>query len=483
MLGLYVKLLKRLNQEIPYAVWKSCHELPLAMDGHGDIDLLVDLEHQKRFQGMLRDHGFVHVQFNSLKFPFVEHYYGFDKESGKICHLHVYFKMVTGESHLKSYHISIEKEILRNRFLNSLDVYEASFGDQALIYSMRHYMKRASLIGLLFWAYEKKDYIDEYNYIRSGLNSADRDYSHPGDNSLRSVFDFHCLDMGTGLSGYRHAKDKISSISGFRRFGTMAAVWKSLHFFCIRLFYRAFRVKKKLDNGVVLAISGVDGAGKSSMVKELNGWFGKHFDVEVLHLGKPSPKGVTLPLRLLLFVYRVFKGKNRDDIDHSTDYSSGGALKKKNGFVWGLRYLALAYERYKLAHIAYKLANKGAIVICDRYPTLSPGKMDSPRIGSGGSCFVEIMRHYERQLYERLPKANGLIFLDVSMEVAIKRNRARIKKDKESDDEIAFRHKKNQGLDYSADQFFFVDANRDYEGVLKSLKSIVWECLLADSKK
>jgi len=463
-------------------VWKSCHELQLSLDGKGDIDLLVDFEYQERFQEIVCGYGFIHAQFNSLNFPFIEHYYGFDKASGKICHLHVYLKMVTGESHLKSYHIPIEKEIISNRFLNSFNLYEASYSDQSLIYSMRHYMKRASLMGFLFWAYEKKDYFDEYNYIKRGLNSADQEYSHFDVNRLHTVFNFHSIDMTTGLSGYRRAKDTISSISGFRRFNAIEAAWKSLYNFGVRLFYRAFQVKKKLDNGVVLAISGVDGSGKSSMVKELHGWLGKHFDVEILHLGKPSPNGLTFALRPLLFLYRLIRGKNRDNIDDSTGYPSGGTLKKKNGFVWGLRYLTLAFERYTLSHKAQSLASKGAIVICDRYPTFSHGKMDSPRIGPGGSRIVEIMRHHEQQLYERLPKANALIFLDVSMEEAINRNRARIKKDKETDDEIAFRHKDNQGLNFSAEQVFIVDANRDYNSVLKSLKSIVWECFLVDDK-
>jgi thymidylate kinase len=478
MLDLYITLFKQLNQEIPYAVWKECHKMPMAVDGQGDIDLLVDYEHQRRFKRLLQDHGFVRAEFNSLNFPFVEHYYGFDKESGKICHLHVYFKIVTGESHLKSYHIPIEHKILGNRFLNSLNVYEASFGDQALIYSMRHYMKRASLIGLLFWACEKKDYLNEYDYIKSGMNSASQYDSQSGNIGLRVAFDFHRLDITTELSGFRRAKRKISGILCFRRFNTIEAVWKSLYSFGVRLFYRAFRVKKQVDHGVVLAISGVDGSGKSSMVKELHEWFGNYFDVDILHLGKPTPRGVTFLLRPLLFLYRAVKGRDSDNTNDLMDYYGRDVFKKKNGFIWGLRYLALAYERYKLAHIAYESAGRGKIVICDRYPTFSPGKMDSPRIDSGGSRLVEIMSHRERQFYERLPKAKGLIFLDVSLEAAIKRNRARIKKDKETDDEIASRHKENQRLNYSADRVFIVDADREYDSVLNRVKSIAWECLL-----
>jgi len=482
MLRIYTALFNRLNQDIPYVVWKACHEIKTALNGLGDIDILIDSDYQKQFQKIMRAQGFVHAEFSALKFPFVCHFYGCDEETGKICHLHVYYKIVTGESHLKSYHLPLENEIIANRFLNSMGVYETAYRDQALIYSMRHYMKRASLIGYLFWAYEKKDYLDEYNYISNGLNSTKRGEPLLGENDLRSEFDFQSLDMGMGISGYRKAKNKIVSISGFRRFNALEAFLKGLYFFGARLSYKAFRVRKRLDNGLVLAISGVDGSGKSSMVQELHGWLGKNFDVDMLHLGKPSPTLLTISLRPLLFMYRVIKGKNRENLDDSEDYSSGSKLKKKNGFIWGLRYLALAYERHKLARIAQKRTDKGKIVFCDRYPTISFGKMDSPRIGSGGSWIVEKMRHFELKFYEQLPKADGLLFLDVSMEEAIKRNRKRIKKDKETDDGIAFRHKDNQGLSFGAEQVFIVDANRDYDSVLKSLKSISWKFLLVKNQ-
>ncbi len=462
-------------------VWKACHELQSALNGQGDIDLLVDLECMDQFQRHLCVHGFVHAWFNELNFPFVEHYYGYDKETGEICHLHVYYKMVTGESHLKSYHLPLENEIISNRFLNSMGVYEAAYSDQALIYSMRHYIKRANFIGFLFWGYEKKDYLDEYNYISNGMNSTEKDDPLPSENDLRSKFNFQFLDMEMGIYGYTKAKNKISSISSFRRFNALAAFCKNIYYFGVRLFYKAFRVRKRLDNGLVLAISGVDGSGKSSMVQELNNWLGKYLDVDMLHLGKPSPTLLTVSLRPLLFIYRSIKGNTRDNLDESRDYPGVSTLRKKNSFIWGLRYLALAYERHKLARIAHKYADNGKVVICDRYPTVSPGKMDSPQIGPGGSWLVEKMRHCELQIYEKLPKADCLMFLNVSMEEAISRNRKRVKKDKETDAGITFRHKNNQGLNFSSDKILFVDANRDYNSVLKNLKSIAWQFIFNKS--
>jgi len=474
MLGLYVKLFKRLNEDILYVVWKACNELQMAVEGTGDIDLLVALDSRDRFQTAIGEHGFVHAEFTMLTFPFVEHWYGFDSESEKICHLHVYYKIITGESHLKSYYIPIKNEILSNRFLNSLNLYEAAYSDQALIYAMRHYMKRSSIVGYLLWAYEYKDYLDEFTYIAKGMAHTS---SLCEDSNLRKEFDFHSLDIGVNVRGYRTARGKKTMLATFRRFDGITAALKSIYYLVIRVYFRIVRVKKKLDKGLLLAVSGVDGSGKSSMVEELDKWFGKNFYTEILHLGRPSPTVITFPLRPMLYIYRFLKGQNKGIIAGAEDAPSDG-LKNRNGFVWGLRYLALAYERYRLACEARDLATKGKIVICDRYPTLSPGKMDSPMIGPGGSKLVEKMRSYELQLYERVPKADGLIFLDVSEEVAIKRNRSRIKAEKETDEVIAFRHKDNQRLEFCAHQVFFVDANRDYNSVLKSLKAIAWGCLL-----
>lgn len=477
MLKLYAELFEILNREIPYAVWKACHELAPALDGKGDIDLLVDPGHQGQFRALMAEMGFVHARFGMLTFPGIGHYYGYDEGTGKTCHVHAYFQILTGESHIKSYRLPLEGGIIENRFLDPLGVYEASFRDQALVYALRHYMKRASLAGFLLWAYEKQDYLREYAYIRDGLASLPLEGAPPSADDWRSGFDFQDLDMDTGLSGYAQARGKTGRIRGFRRYNAWQAALMSVRNLALRVVYKVFRVRKKLDRGVVIAVSGVDGSGKSSMVDELRAWLGSAFDVRVLHLGRPSPSPLTLPLRPLLFLYRTLKARRAG---RPGDPAGGpDPLKRSTGLAWSLRYLALAHERHALARNARELAGKGKIVICDRFPTSTPGKMDSPRIGPGGSDLVERMRRHELLLYESLPEADGLLFLDVSMEEAVRRNRARVKRDKETDGEIVSRHQDNQGLSFRARRVFMVDADRPYEEVLGSLKSLVWECLLA----
>jgi thymidylate kinase len=458
-------------------VWKACHDLKRSLNGKGDIDLLVHGDHKELFQKVVQSHGFVRATYGLLTFPFVEHYYGHDEATGNLCHLHVYYEIVTGESHLKSYHIPIINEIIDNRFLNGFNVYEASYSDQSLLYSMRHYMKRASFIGLLLWAYERGDYNREYEYINAGLRLKQQQKCLSGMSELRSEFNFLKLSFAVCFKEFWRAKRKVSSIQELRRVKRLAAVSKSLNNFGIRLCYKAFGVKKRLHQGLVLAISGVDGSGKSSMVRELRDWIGQDLEVKILQLGKPSPALVTVPVRALLSIFRITKNRNRVDSNKCT-YQHETTSKKENRLTWAIRYLSLAYERHKMARTAFQLASIGKVVICDRYPTKVPGKMDSPKIGPGGTILVRVMRQLELHLYGRIPKADAVIFLDVSLEQAIIRNRTRTKKGKETDDEITLRHHDNQGLDFNANQTFIVDANRDYEVVLKDLKSIVWGTLL-----
>lgn len=444
---------------------------------------MVDLAEKDRFENLLRNQGFVHANFALLKFPFVDHFYGYDEETGIICHLHIYYKLVTGETHLKSYHLPFEREVIGNRFLNSYNVYEASYHDQAQLYTLRHYIKRASLISFLFWAYGKNDYLDEYAYICKGLRSAcdSTSVSVKSPLYLHPELDFHHLDMGISVSEYRKAKRIMSSIGCYRRYHGLRASWMSMYNLCIRLLYKAFCVRKRTDRGLLMAISGVDGSGKSSMVHELESWFSRYFDTKVVHLGKPSPVFITLPIRPLLYMYRLVKGLNRDQSVDKTNCSGVNILESKNGLIWCIRYLALAYERYRLACRAQKLSLRGKVVLCDRYPTLSLGKMDSPRIDARGQWFVEKMGAFELHLYEKVPKADVVVFLDVSQEVAIKRNKTRGKKDKETDDEIISRHNDNQRLNFCAHQVILVDANCEYGSVLKRLKSIAWEGLLRNN--
>ena len=107
--------------------------------------------------------------------------------------------------------------------------------------------------------------------------------------------------------------------------------------------------------------------------------------------------------------------------------------------------------------------------------------MDSPRISSEGSnnSISMALQKIESTLYRTMPPADLLFKFKVDVEKALTRNRKRIKKDKETDEEIKMRFKLNKGLKYQALSLIEVDANSDLEQVHKQLRMETWKHILS----
>jgi thymidylate kinase len=190
------------------------------------------------------------------------------------------------------------------------------------------------------------------------------------------------------------------------------------------------------NGGLVIAVSGVDGAGKSTMLQEASKVFGSFLTADRFHLGRPQG-------RLLEFIRRVGGKVNAKQVDAMNKSASPVRSIRK-----ALSAMVVAVLRLRLARIAVKRADRGHLVLVDRWPTDVVGKMDGPRIVIGDSSGL-VLRWCglaESWAYSRMPRADICYFFELPVSVAIERNRARIKDDKESDAEIAARFEGN--LDY-----------------------------------
>jgi hypothetical protein len=70
----------------------------------GKIDEILSRCGLKRFRAAPQ------MQYNAI-----EDYIGFDKETAKIWHMHLHYRLTLGEKHLKGYTVSWAKDILNNR--------------------------------------------------------------------------------------------------------------------------------------------------------------------------------------------------------------------------------------------------------------------------------------------------------------------------------------------------------------------------------
>ena len=98
------------EQSIKYCSWKNNHELSIAIDGNSDLDLLVDENKKGEVENILIKNEWIEALNTSIISSKVKHYYFIDSDN--YFHIHLYYKLYTGHSWLKEYHISEENNIL-----------------------------------------------------------------------------------------------------------------------------------------------------------------------------------------------------------------------------------------------------------------------------------------------------------------------------------------------------------------------------------
>ena len=141
-----------------------------------------------------------------------------------------------------------------------------------------------------------------------------------------------------------------------------------------------------------------------------------------------------------------------------------------------LGYVILAYDRKKASIRAHKIKEKGYIVICDRYPGIMNGKMDSPKIPhiSTSGCVYKYLHKKENQLYNSIKAAEIIFHLSVPLEVSIQRNNQREKFGKETDSEIRDRYVRNKDAVFLGKNYNFVDATPRFTEVLAQVSNSIW---------
>ena len=102
--------------------------------------------------------------------------------------------------------------------------------------------------------------------------------------------------------------------------------------------------------------------------------------------------------------------------------------------------------------------------------------MDSKRlIVEDYSGFKRRLAIIENKYYDLMPEPDVIFYLTVPVEIAIQRNKDRIKKGKESEYFLKLRHSQNQDLNYKAKVNARVETNRDYLEVIGEIKELIWK--------
>ncbi len=463
--GKLVGFLDTLDIEcIPYVSWKNNHELQHSISGESDIDIYIPHEYRSLFLNLAVQKNWLCVENPVARYPWITHLYTHD-DTMKWFHIHVYFKVITGESWLKEYQLPLEQLLIDNRTRSETDgVRVLNSQTQAYLFAIRHLLKGGSFSSRLLYRKEIQSYRDEW------LSSCDT--------NLNSIHNYGPIKLNTYIPGSGLTSTEISmpdyftalrfrlSIIPFLRISLWSLPARRMNSLFQRIFNRFLFKRKKImpTGGLIIAISGVDGAGKSTMLKEAHKFFSGFLTVKRYSLGRPQG-------RMLEAARKSFNRKQQVHEDRLAQPKESITSLKKSISVTVLALLRLLKARKTVSD-----ARRGYLVLVDRWPTNELNKMDGPRIvtGPGSGKLQRFCASVEQWAYSRMPLADVCFFLELPLEVALERNRLRIKEGKETDKEIMARFSQNQQHSPLACKTVTFDNGGELSVKLKELLTMMW---------
>lgn len=441
-----VRLFEELNnQKILYCHWKSNIRLDQALRGETDFDLLLTEEERQVFEQTLHNHNVKHVRAAEGKdYPGIEHWIGFDPQTGSLFHLHVHYNLVLGEQHVKNYHLPLEERFLRDCQMH-LGIRIPDPELELMILSMRALLKYRDRDAAADFLGSDRGGIPEHirKEIYWLLTRISLEKWETTLEEMRAVLPVDAIrkftktfinNQGAWVSFLALRGQMRRELKQYQRVGRSQAVL--LYFQTLYRLQKAARKnmpKKRMtlpEGGIRVAFIGPDGAGKSTLIKSISKWLGWRFTVRTYYMGTSLPSRTTGLLRhASKFSRTVYSGVRK--LTGKFSLPSRITRKMVRGVV-AVRYISEGRDRYRRYEQSCTEADQGSIVLYDRYPLegirLKNRMMDGPRIAANyhsariqAPSLVSRFSQIEQEYYKNISPPDHLFILHVSPELALQR--------------------------------------------------------------
>jgi thymidylate kinase len=377
-------LIDRLNSAgIAYCYWKSSRRVAAVLAGESDLDLLVGRPDQHRIQDVLSACGFkLFPNAAATSDTATLSYIGFDEPSGRLTHVHLHMRLTLGAKLLPNYRPPWERGLLARAMLHPFyPIRVLSPADEAVLLAVRACLelRRVDPVVMRHWGEAVSKFATDHDELARRLNPADlraRAAELMGDGCADLVADAFC--QGTPLNEQRQLRRHIRrDMAAYRVYGRLEAGLRGAFRFgravvgvLNRQLVHAPRPWRRCapGGGLVVALLGVDGSGKSTALHATQTWLSQEVDTMPVYFGTGDgrPSLALLPLKLLVPLF------NRLHPSRPKGSSHGAVTDRPPDLIYTIALAlwasVLAWEKRSKLRRARRGADRGLVVIADRYP-------------------------------------------------------------------------------------------------------------------
>lgn len=471
-------------EKIDYCHWKSNAAIERSASGDNDLDLLVSRSDAQRFTEILYRLGFKEIQvINEEQLPGIRDFYGYDETAARLVHVHLHFQLVLGHDLTKNYHLPIERSYLASAIQGELFRVPAIEFEFA-VFVIRMILKHSTLDAILMR--HGRLSASESNELEVFLSQNTLDKSSAVlEQHLplidRGLFEACIKALQPGCTLWKRIQagqslqDKLRSCARRPQPADLVLkLWRRLEQpILYRLHFR--RPKKRMANGgMLIAIIGGDGSGKTTAVTDLRQKLSEEFDVIKVHMGKPSWSWATIIIRGILKIGRSFG--LYPFVKEGTEPSLDTNSPSFPGYPWLIREVCTARDRYLDYLRARRFATNGGLVICDRFPLPQIRIMDGPQVervtcGIKTNSLIKFLAAIENRYYRQIMAPDLLIILRVDPEICVKR------KTDETSDSVRSRGQEIWNFDWCRTPAHLIDASHSKLQVSSEVLNLVWSNL------
>ena len=488
-LALLLEILEEFHrQNISYCYWKSSLRVHRALWGESDLDLLIAREDQHRVQAILLQQGMKLCRDVAHRdHPAVSSYLGYDDPSGRIVHLHLHFRLVVGEALLKNYHVPWEAAILSRAVRHpDLPIQMLDPASEALLLVTRAAFEASPIdpVVLRHWTATKEKFeldrkalsprLDRVTLRRRAGEAFGDDLA---DMIVNAVFCGGPLERQVRLRR-RIRKDlgahrAYNSAEARVRSWARAVLWAAGGLNeCVLHAPRPWS-RRAPGGGRVVAVIGVDGSGKTTVVAAIRTWLRKEVDVMPVYFGTGAgrPSLLLLPFKIMVpVITRLFRTKPRGASHGRVSDRAPGPVYSLLMMVWAA---AVAAEKRIKLRAAHRGASRGLVVVADRYP-------QNEDVGYSDGPLLPRLTRVPRWLQEFEARAYALAHRlppDLVLKLEVTRETAALREPDMHRPVIRQRIEGARRLTFPGAHVVRVDAERPLGEVIRSVKREIWSLL------